>query len=192
MPKVGLLRSLPSDCVNLAIQRPVYEMHGLNDTNLWHISAVQKLNFPSFNFKLKEESGRQVIWDVVRRKYVVLQPEEWVRQHMIHYLNSLLAYPVGLLSVEKQLEYHGKKWRSDLVAYSKSGEPRMLVECKAPEVSLSEQTFAQAARYNLVYNVPFLLITNGVKHFCCKVDLSKKSYSFLKGIPSYKEISACE
>jgi hypothetical protein len=153
---------------------------------------VQQLNFPSFDFKIKEDSERRLIWDVVRRKYVVLQPEEWVRQHMIHYLHMNLEYPLGLLSVEKQLEYHGKKWRSDLVAYSKTGRPGMLVECKAPDVPLSEQTFAQAARYNLVYNVPYLLITNGVKHFCCKVDLEKKSYSFLKGIPSFKEINACE
>jgi hypothetical protein len=149
---------------------------------------VNLLQFPQYPFKLRGTAGSEEIWDEVRRKWVVCTPEEWVRQHCVRYLIEELGYPPGLLSVEKGLKVNGLSRRTDVVVYSRKQEPLLIVECKAPEVALSQSTFDQVARYNLTLRVPYLLITNGVNHYCCKINLEEGSYSFLKEIPRYHEL----
>ena len=150
---------------------------------------MQKLNFPNSSVRLNSVGGQMRIFDSVRKKWLVLTPEEWVRQHLIKFLIEEKDCPVSLIAVERGLEYNGLSWRSDLVLYNRLGLPVLLAECKAPEVSIDQSVFDQAARYNLILQVPFLLITNGIKHFCCQIDISNQSWKFLGDIPTYKEMT---
>jgi type I site-specific restriction endonuclease len=147
-----------------------------------------QLNFPTYALKLRTAQDKQEVWDVVRKIWVVLTPEEWVRQHAIHYLNKECGCPLGLLSVEKGLKVNGMYRRSDIVVHNAAGMPALLVECKAPEVKLTPAVFDQAARYNLQLKVPFLLITNGMIHFCCRVDHETGTISHLTGLPMFEEL----
>lgn len=147
------------------------------------------LNFPKADFKLKEQEGKLFILDVVRRKYVVLTPEEWVRQHCIHYLRDVKKFPVSLMSVERGFRTNTLNLRYDLAAFNKKAEAVLLVECKAPEVNIDQQTFDQIAAYNLELKVPYLMVTNGIKHFCCVMDFAAKRYQFLKDIPMFSTMS---
>lgn len=146
------------------------------------------LQFPQYPFKLRGEAGAEEMWDEIRRKWVVCTPEEWVRQHCIRFMVEACGYPPGLLAVEKGLKVNGLSRRTDVVVYSRQQQPILIVECKAPEVALSQATFDQVARYNLTLRVPYLLITNGLSHYCCKVDFESNSYSFLREIPRYEEL----
>lgn len=148
---------------------------------------MEQLNLPTYTFRIQEGSDKSLIFDPIRKKYVTLTPEEWVRQHILAFLYTDLGYPRGLIEVEKGLDYSGMKWRADALAYSVSGNPILLVECKAPNVAVTQQTFDQISRYNLVFQVPFLLVTNGLAHYCCKIDMENRSYEFLEKIPSYEE-----
>jgi hypothetical protein len=147
-----------------------------------------KLNLPEFDAKVRIMENQQQIFDVIRRKYVVLTPEEWVRQHFVNYLINHSSYPKGLMTIEKKVIVNGASQRADIVVYSRNGQPLMVVECKAPDIELSNSTFAQAARYNYILGAKYLVITNGVKHFCCKVDLQTGAFSLHKGIPNYQEL----
>lgn len=149
---------------------------------------MQVLNFPSFQFQFSAEGQRKLIYDIIRKKYVSLTPEEWVRQHVIHYLAEHLSYPAGLLSVEKMLKVNGLSKRTDIVAYVTSGDPKLIVECKAPGIQINQQVFDQIARYNIALQVPFLLLTNGLNHFVCKIDLINKKYAFTETIPTFQEL----
>ncbi len=149
---------------------------------------IPKLNFPKSSFKIKEANGRIYIFDDTRNKYLLLTPEEWVRQNCLHYLRKNKNYPGSLLAVEKSITLNNKLLRYDIVAYSKAGTPLLLVECKAPEVPITQSVFDQIAAYNLKLEVPYLLVTNGLSHFSCKVDLENSKFIFLKEIPDYKSI----
>jgi hypothetical protein len=149
---------------------------------------MQALNFPSFQFKFSPDEQRKLIYDIIRKKYVSLTPEEWVRQHVIHYLAEHLRYPLGFLSVEKMLKVNGLAKRTDIVAYIASGTPKLIVECKAPRIQINQQVFDQIARYNITMQVPFLLVTNGLNHFVCKIDLVTKKYTFIDTIPPYHKL----
>jgi len=149
---------------------------------------LPRLNFPESQFKLKEEQGRMLIFDVSRRKYVTLNPEEWVRQNCLHYLRDAKGYPISLLAVEKGFSINGVNLRYDIVAYSNRGTPLLLIECKAPEITISQKTFDQIAVYNLELKVPYLLVTNGLQHFCCVADFENKKFQFLKEVPEYSQI----
>ncbi len=149
------------------------------------INSLPTLNFPKTVFKIKEENKRFYIFDKSRKKYVILTPEEWVRQHCLHYLTHEKHYPASLLAVEKEIIQHNKHLRFDIVAYSKQGTPQLLVECKAPEVQINQKVFDQIAAYNLKLNVPYLLVTNGINHYCCMVDFENSKYIFLEQIPDY-------
>ncbi len=149
---------------------------------------LTKLNLPEFDPKLTMRGNEQLIFDVVRRKHIVLTAEEWVRQHFLNYLIKHKAYPIGLIRVEQQVLVSGMPQRADIVAYSRNGQPIMVVECKAPGVELSNSTFAQAARYNISLGANYLVITNGMDHFCCKVNLESNSYLFLKDIPDFDDL----
>lgn len=146
-----------------------------------------QLNLPSFAIKIKEENGISYIFDQIRKKYLVLTPEEWVRQHLIHYLKNVKNYPGSLMKLEGGLKLNHLQKRSDILLFNKHGEKILLVECKAPSVKINQDTFDQIARYNFVHKVEWLLVSNGMQHFCCRIDYKKKTYSFVQELPDYTD-----
>ncbi|MBN1415050.1 MAG: type I restriction enzyme HsdR N-terminal domain-containing protein [Bacteroidales bacterium] len=150
---------------------------------------MEALNLPTYFFKIKEVAGKKYVFDEVRRRYVTLTPEEWVRQHMIKFLSIDRQYPLSLFSVEKKHLHNRMARRCDFVVYNRTGNPLMVVECKAPLVEIGQQAFDQVSRYNQQYKAPYLLITNGNKHFCCKVNIENQGFEFLKDIPCFNTIS---
>ena len=149
---------------------------------------MQQLNLPEVNLKVMNENNKLKVFDVIRKKYVALTPEEQVRQQFIHYLINEKHYPKGLLSVEKQLKVYDTEKRADIVLYNTNLKPVVIVECKAPEVTITQKAFDQIARYNMNFKADYLIVTNGLKHFCCKPDYKNNSYEFLKEIPDYQII----
>jgi len=148
---------------------------------------MQKINLPTYNFKLKSNENKTLIFDIIRKKYVVLTPEEWVRQNFIAFLMKEKKYPPSLIAVEKQLSIHNRKKRTDILIFNSNGEPDIIVECKAPKIKINQNTFDQIARYNLKLKANFLIVTNGLEHFYCKMDFENETYVFLKEIPNYKK-----
>lgn len=147
---------------------------------------MQALDLPPFNTKIRQTSVNiSEIWDDLRRKYVVLTPEEWVRQHVVHYLMAHLGYPRGLLSLERGHRYNQRQKRTDLVALGPDGRPLLLVECKRPTVAITPAVAQQAATYNQTVHAPFLLLTNGLVHYCWRVDFALGANERLAEIPSY-------
>jgi hypothetical protein len=146
---------------------------------------MQRLNLPTYSFKLKSVDGRNLIFDEIRRRYVVLTPEEWVRQNFIRYLIIEKSYPPSLLALEKQFAYNKMVKRSDILVFNRKGIPVLMIECKAPGVNVNQEVFDQIALYNLKFNVPYLVVTNGIHHYCCKYELSQGRYRFLEEIPDY-------
>ena len=147
---------------------------------------MQRLNLPTYNFKVKNSQNKTLIFDKLRKKYVVLTPEEWVRQHFIHFLIEEKKYPVTLIAIEKQLIINNLKKRADILIFNRNGNPEIIIECKAPSTKISQETFDQIARYNLKLKATFLIVTNGLSHFYCKMDFKNKTYLFLKEIPNYQ------
>ena len=144
---------------------------------------MQELNFPSYSFRLKASENKTLIFDIVRKKYVVLTPEEWVRQHVIHFLHTEKKYPISLMAIEKQLKINSLTKRTDIVVYNREGKPKIIIECKAPSVPISQGTFDQIARYNLQLESTFLMVTNGLDHYFCVMDHENTTYVFLKDLP---------
>ncbi len=150
---------------------------------------MKALNLPTYKFRLRKNADDKIeIFDGIRKRFYVLTPEEWVRQNFIQYLIQEKQYPASLMAIEKGLKLNGMQKRTDIVQYNKSGKAVLIVECKAPEVKLSQDTFDQAARYNLTLHVDFLIITNGLEHYACKMDYTNNKILFLKEIPTFKEI----
>ncbi|MDD5570323.1 MAG: type I restriction enzyme HsdR N-terminal domain-containing protein [Bacteroidales bacterium] len=147
---------------------------------------MQKLNLPEYEFIYKTDDSSTFIYDELRRKYISLTPEEWVRQNFIQHLIHDKKFPKSLIAIEKAVKYNKLIKRFDLLVYDKSGKPLVIVECKAPSVEISQNTFDQIARYNMTLKVKYLIVTNGINHYCCKMDYKKNDYSFLKEIPNYK------
>lgn len=145
-----------------------------------------RLNLPNYDFKMKTEQGSRQIFDPVRKKMVKLDPEEWVRQNLIKFLNKDKNYPISLMAVEKGLTVNKLSKRFDILCYNNDSKPLLLVECKAPSVKISQSAFDQISIYNLQFKVPFLLVSNGLEHYCCQLDYEKNSYSFLSEIPDYQ------
>lgn len=144
-----------------------------------------KLNLPSFSFKFKSMENKLYIFDMLRKKYVVLTPEEWVRQNFARYLIGNKNYPKSIIAIEKQLKINNTTKRTDILLFDKNGNPDIIVECKAPSIKINQKTFDQIARYNLKLNANYLIITNGLQHFYCKIDHQLEKYHFLKDIPDY-------
>jgi hypothetical protein len=144
-----------------------------------------QLNLPKYSFKIKNRENKLYIFDIIRKKYVVLTPEEWVRQHFVHYLNMDKKYPKSIIAIEKQLKYNGLIKRTDILVFDKLGQPDIIVECKSPNIKISQDTFDQIARYNLKLNANFLVVTNGIQHFYCKLDHQNKQYVFLEDLAQY-------
>ena len=149
---------------------------------------MPELNLPSFDKKVIQKEGKPFIFDIIRRQYVALTPEEWVRQHFVHFLISEKGYPQSLMANEVQLKLNGMSRRCDTVAYDRTLRPRVIVEYKAPTVNITQQVFDQICRYNMVLQVDYLIVSNGLAHYCCKVDNTTHTYTFLKDIPSYEEV----
>jgi len=147
---------------------------------------VQKLNFPEYPFRFKNSENKPFIFDAIRKKFVVLQPEEWVRQHCIQFLIQEKKYPKSLINVEKELKVNDLSKRYDIVVFKPHGNIDLIVECKAPDVPIDQSVFDQIARYNLSLKADFLMITNGIDHYYCQMDYKNKRYQFLKDIPNYK------
>lgn len=144
-----------------------------------------QLNFPAYEFRFKNSENKVQIFDVIRKKFVVLQPEEWVRQHLIHYLIVEKKYPTSLINVEKQLDINGLKKRYDVVVFNSEGTIEILFECKAPEIKIEQNTFNQIAQYNMSLRANYLMVTNGMDHFYCKMDFEQEKYEFLRDIPDF-------
>lgn len=146
---------------------------------------MQKLNLPSFNFRIKTEAEKNYIFDPVRKKFVWLTPEEWVRQHFIQFLIQDKKYPQSLMVLEKQILLNGKVFRFDLLVYRRNGHPLLIAEFKAPQVKITQDTFDQVVRYNMALKVELVIVSNGLKHYVCAIDYSTGSYSFLKEVPIF-------
>ncbi|MDX1545145.1 MAG: type I restriction enzyme HsdR N-terminal domain-containing protein [Christiangramia sp.] len=146
---------------------------------------MQKLNFPPYSFRFKNNQNKIAVFDDLRKKFVILTPEEWVRQHCVKFLQIEKNYPLSLINVEKQLKVAGLTKRYDVVVFEPSGNIQIIVECKAPSVKITQETFDQIARYNLSLQADFLMVTNGLEHYFCQMDYENENYIFLKDIPEY-------
>lgn len=156
-----------------------------------------RLNLPPYQIRLREHQGRQQIFDFLRRKYVALTPEEWVRQHFIHYLTDHLGYPPQLLANEVELKCGDKRLRCDSILYTtntsdcQDGElirPKIIIEYKAPNVQITRKVFDQITAYNILLHVDYLIVSNGLNHYCCKINYEDNTYCFLSEIPRYENI----
>lgn len=150
---------------------------------------MMRLNLPPYPARVKEADGRRQIFDILRRKYVALTPEEWVRQHFIHYLIGYKGYPAALLANEVPLQVGEKKVRADSVLYDRQLRPRLIIEYKAPTIPLTQKVFDQITVYNLLLHVDYLIVSNGLETYICKMDYTNHTYRFLEMIPDYKNIN---
>ena len=147
---------------------------------------MQKLNFPTFTFRFKNSENKVAIFDEIRKKFIILTPEEWVRQHVVQFLLQEENYPKSYINVEKLIKINDLNKRYDIVVYQPNGELFLLIECKAPDVKISQQTFDQIARYNLVLKAKYLMVTNGLNHYFCQMDFENEKYVFLKELPEFE------
>jgi len=146
------------------------------------------LNLPKYSFRIRDKLEKKLIFDNFRRRWIALTPEEWVRQNFVRYLTEEKHFPASLVAIERSLRINQRDFRTDIVLFSKTGNPLVVVECKAPEVKISQQVFDQIARYNLDLRVSYLIVTNGLSHYCCRFDQQQLSYTFLAEIPDYMDI----
>ena len=148
---------------------------------------MQKLNFPTYTFRFKNSENKRLIFDQIRKIFVVFQPEEWVRQNCIQYLIQEKKYPISLINVEKELKLNNLKKRYDIVVFNSDGTIHLIVECKSPKININQSTFDQIARYNMALKASYLMVTNGINHYYCQMDFEEERYQFLKDIPEYKQ-----
>ncbi len=149
---------------------------------------MKELNLPSYSFKITGDGDSMMILDQIRRKYVRLTPEEWVRQNFIQYLITEGKYPPGLMGVEVMFKLNRLRRRVDILIHNRQGRPIMIVECKEPDVKIDDKVFDQIVTYNLAMKVPYIVVTNGIDHYACKVDDENNKYEFLMAIPLYEDI----
>ena len=147
-----------------------------------------RLNLPSFDIKISGSKQHPQILDVLRRKFITLTPEEWVRQHFVHFMVEHLHYPASLLANEVSMQVGDKILRADTILYNKQLQPVMIVEYKAPHIPITQQVFDQIATYNMLLHVDYLVVSNGLQHYVCKMDYDSKKYLYLEAIPDYTEI----
>ncbi|MBO5665663.1 MAG: type I restriction enzyme HsdR N-terminal domain-containing protein [Bacteroidaceae bacterium] len=150
------------------------------------------LNLPKYETKICERDGKLQIFDPLRKCHVALTPEEWVRQHFVNFLIESRGFPAALMANEVAITVNGMKRRCDTVVYDKQLQPRVIVEYKAPTVKITKEVFAQISRYNLTLKVDYLIVSNGLQHYCCRMDYPNNSYSFLQEIPEYTKIVQTE
>ena len=148
-----------------------------------------QLNLPEYNFRIKKTDDKLLIFDSQRKRYVSLTPEEWVRQHFIRFLIEEKGYPAAYLAIEKQVSMNGMKKRCDAILYNELALPVLIIELKAPSVSITQTTFDQVAVYNAKLKVDFFMISNGIEHYCCKVDTNNSRYEFFAELPDYSNLT---
>ncbi len=149
---------------------------------------MKQLNLPEYSFTITEDGEKARIFDAIRKKHVALTPEEWVRQNFIRYLINDLGFSPGLIRVESLFRFNGLERRTDILAHNRKGVPVLVVECKAPEVKLDEQVFDQIVCYNMNLLVPFMVVTNGLTHYCSAYDHKAGNYTFMDYIPYYNDL----
>ena len=149
---------------------------------------MYRLNLPPYPIKVVERDNKQLIFDFLRRKYVALTPEEWVRQHFVEMLIAEKAFPAALMGNEVSLTQNGIARRCDTVVADRTGQPLVIVEYKAPTIHITQKTFDQIVRYNMVLHARYLIVSNGLEHYCCKIDYETNNYRFLEAIPTYSEL----
>ena len=149
---------------------------------------MQKLNLPDYDFQHRFDEGNQYVLDIFRKKYVMFTPEEEVRQRFARYLVEVKGYPASLMMTEYTLKLNEMTRRCDILVHKPAGFPALLVECKAPEVKITQDTFDQVARYNMVFHVKYLMVTNGMKHYCCYLDFESEKVEFLQEIPRFTNL----
>lgn len=147
---------------------------------------MQKLAFPAYSFRLKNSENKPFIFDVIRKKFLVLTPEEWVRQHILQFLSQDKKYPLSLINVEKEIKVGNTRKRYDIVVFKPDGRLFLIVECKAPSIKITQDTFDQIARYNLQLEADYLMVSNGLQHYYCQMDYEAERYQFLRALPDYK------
>ena len=146
---------------------------------------MQELNFPTYSFRFKNSENKVAIFDDIRKKFIILTPEEWVRQHTVQFLLQGKNYPKSYLNVEKLIKINSLSKRYDIVVFQPDGTIFLLVECKAPEVNITQKTFDQIARYNMTLKACYLMVTNGLNHYFCQMDFEKEQYVFLEQLPDF-------
>ena len=149
---------------------------------------MKKFNFPTYSFRFKNSENKVAIFDEIRKKFILLTPEEWVRQHTLHYLVQDNKYPKSYINVEKLIKINTLNKRYDIVVFQPNGSIFLLIECKAPEVAITQKTFDQIARYNLELKAKYLMVTNGLNHYFCQMDFENKKYIFLSELPQYENL----
>ena len=150
---------------------------------------MKQLQFPSYSFRFKNSENKVAIFDEIRKKFIIITPEEWVRQHVVQFLIQDKKFPKSHINVEKLLKINDLNKRYDVVVYNSDGSIFILVECKAPEIKISQHTFDQIARYNMTLNAEYLMVTNGLNHYFCKMDYENEKYDFLPELPEYKSLN---
>jgi hypothetical protein len=153
---------------------------------------LKELNLPQYSLKIAGKGGSEMIFDEIRRKYVRLTPEEWVRQNFVRYLIEAGKYPPGLIGIEVMFSLNSMKRRVDVLVHDRQGKPVMIVECKEPEVKIDDKTFDQIVAYNMAFKTPYIVVTNGIDHYACKVDVENKKYEFLLALPLYEDLNIDE
>ncbi len=152
------------------------------------MDLLQPLNLPPHPFKLTEQNGQLYIFDILRKKQLLLTPEEWVRQHFVQYLMQVKGYPKTLIKLEGGLKVNGMAKRSDIVIFNQSGQKALMVECKAPGVAITQKVFDQIALYNITHRIPLLAVSNGLQHYYCVIDFEQANYRFIEDLPAYNVI----
>ena len=147
---------------------------------------MQKLNFPPYSFRFKNSENKVSIFDEIRKKFVILTPEEWVRQNVVRFLLEEKKYPKSYINVEKIIKINSLTKRYDIIVFQPNGKIFLLIECKAPEVPISQNTFDQISRYNMTLESEYLMVTNGLNHYFCQMDFENEKYLFLKELPEFK------
>lgn len=150
--------------------------------------TLAPLNFPSCAFDIQTKDGKEMILDSIRKKYVRLTPEEWVRQHFVQYLIQELGYPQGLTAIETGFVFQGMQCRADVLVHDRHGKAVLMGECKAPDVKIKQNVFDQIGRYNTVVKATYLVVTNGMQHYCCRIDREQNQYRFLEALPRYEDL----
>jgi type I site-specific restriction endonuclease len=149
------------------------------------MDLLQPLNLPPYPFKISDQNGQLTLFDEIRKKNIIITPEEWVRQHFVQYLIIQKKYPRSLIRLEGGLKLNGLQKRTDIVVFDTTGKKILMVECKAPSVTIDQKTFDQIARYNMVHKVPLLAVSNGLNHYYCNIDHDNRQYRFIEDLPTY-------
>ncbi len=146
---------------------------------------MEELIFPTFEYKLRKHKGKLAIFDIIRKKYIFLTPEEWVRQHLVHYLINQLKYPKSMISVEDGLKVNKMQKRSDIIIHNRHGKVFMVVECKSAKIKLNQNSMIQLSTYNQSYKAEYIALTNGLKVYVCKIDYEKKNADYIERFPEF-------